>query len=89
MLSVEERKKIVIERLTTALHPVEIEIIDESEFHKGHEGAKTGASHFFVKIISEKFNGLSLIDRHKLVYQQVSDLIPTEIHALKIKAEAA
>lgn len=88
MFSANERRKIIEERLTLALQPLTLEVIDESEFHLGHPGAQTGASHFYVKIVSEKFNGLTLIQRHQLVYQQLADLIPKEVHALKIKTEA-
>lgn len=81
-----QRKKLIEERLTQFLNPKELEVIDESEFHKGHAGAQTGASHFFVRIVCEKFNNLTAIQRHQLIYQQLSDLIPHEIHALRIKA---
>lgn len=68
------------------LKPMALTIIDESHLHAGHEGAKSGASHFNITIVSTQFSGLSLIKRHQLVYAQLSDLIPQEIHALKIKA---
>lgn len=70
-----------------ALAPLHLEVLDESHLHIGHEGAKTGASHFSVVIVSAKFATLPLIKRHQLIYQQLGDLIPKEIHALKIKAK--
>ncbi len=83
-----ERLVLIEKRLREALSPTLIEVIDESHFHVGHEGAKTGASHFAVTIVAQAFTGLSLIKRHQLVYAQLNDLIPKEVHALKIKAKA-
>lgn len=70
------------------LAPTHLEIIDESHFHAGHEGSKNGASHFRVVIWSEQFNGLSTLNRHRLVYDRVHDLMPYPIHALAIDAKA-
>lgn len=80
-----ERKQIMIERLTQALSPTYLNIIDDSHLHVGHAGAKGGASHFTVEISSPHFIGLSLIAQHRLIYAELSDLIPLEVHALKIR----
>jgi BolA protein len=82
-----ERKPIIQARLEQALAPLKLEIIDESYKHIGHEGAKTGASHFAVSIVSAEFEGLSSIKRHQLIYDILGDLIPQDIHALKIQAK--
>ena len=42
--------------------------------------------HFSVIVVSDVFNKMSLIDRHKLVYQSLEKYITKEIHALQIKA---
>ena len=42
-------------------------------------------NHFSVTIISDLFKGLSLIERHKLIYQEFQEEITTSIHALQIK----
>lgn len=73
------------ERLTTALSPTTLTIIDDSHLHVGHAGAKGGASHFTLEIASPKFKGLGLIAQHRLIYDVLGDLIPQEIHALKIR----
>jgi BolA family transcriptional regulator, general stress-responsive regulator len=70
------------------LHPVGLEVIDESHLHAGHVGAASGR-HFRVRIRSERFAGLSRIARHRLVYDAVAKLIPQGIHALAIEAETA
>jgi len=74
------------ERLERELSPSHIEIIDESHLHAGHAGAASGAGHFNVTIISDKFSGKSAIQRHRMVYLAVNDLMPSEIHALSINA---
>lgn len=79
-------RKAWIQEKLQALSPSSLKIIDESHLHLGHEGAKGGASHFSVIIVSNQFSGLSAVKRHQLVYAQLQDYIPHEIHALKIKA---
>ena len=69
-----------------ALRPVTLEIIDESHKHVGHAGATDGRGHFRVTIVAEKFTGLPPIQRHRLVYEAVGDLMHTDIHALSINA---
>lgn len=76
------------ERLTNQLQPTQLDIIDESHLHAGHAGAASGAGHFAVTIIADAFNDKSLIERHRLVYLAVDDLMKSEIHALSIKAIA-
>lgn len=63
-----------------------LEIVDESHKHVGHAGAKDGRGHFFVRVTSEKFEGLRPLQRHRLVYAAVGDLMETDIHALSIEA---
>lgn len=84
-----DRVAAIRERLTNQLQPTQLDIIDESHLHAGHAGAASGAGHFVVTIIAETFNGKSLIEQHRLVYQAVDDLMKTEIHALSIKAIAS
>jgi BolA protein len=71
------------ERLTPDL----LEVQDDSHLHAGHAGAREGR-HFSVKVVSGRFNGLSRLARHRLVYDSLSDLIPRGIHALAIDARA-
>ena len=75
-------------RLEQALSPTQLDIIDESHLHAGHPGAASGAGHFNVTVISDKFAGQSVIQRHRMVYLAVNDLMPSEIHALSINAQA-
>ena len=79
-----ERIQLVTERLQ-ALSPTHLEILDESHLHIGHAGAQGGASHFRLIIGSDQFEGLSTLAKHRLINQQLSDLIPHPIHALAIE----
>ncbi len=85
-MTLHDARKRWIEEKLQALTPSALTIIDESHLHLGHEGAKSGASHFSVTIVSPQFRGLSAVQRHQLVYAQLQSYIPHEIHALKIKA---
>jgi BolA protein len=82
-----DRTELIRERLS-ALSPTQLDIIDESHLHAGHEGAKGGASHYRIIISSSQFNGLAPLARHRLVYDRLHDLIPYPIHALAIVASA-
>ena len=70
-----------------ALQPLHLEVIDDSHLHAGHAGAREGR-HFTVRITAERFNGLSRVARHRLIYDSVQPLIPRGIHALAIEARA-
>jgi BolA family transcriptional regulator, general stress-responsive regulator len=77
------------EALRTALQkelaPVALEIIDDSARHAGHAGAREGG-HFRVVVVADAFNGLSQLQRHRLVYAAVDSLMGRGIHALNIVA---
>jgi BolA protein len=78
-----ERVALIDERLRSALAPDSLEIIDDSAAHAGHAGAREGG-HFTVYITSTAFAGKTLVQRHRLVYAAVADLMSGEIHALSI-----
>ena len=73
--------------LQAALQPEQLAVQDDSHLHAGHAGAREGR-HFSLRIVSERFNGLSRVARHRLVYDSLHDLIPRGIHALAIDARA-
>jgi BolA family transcriptional regulator, general stress-responsive regulator len=75
------------ERLTTALAPERLEVVDESGRHVGHAGARPqGESHFRLIIIASRFAGVSRIERQRMVFAALGDLMQTDIHALAITA---
>jgi len=75
-----------LEAKLASLNPSHLEIQDDSALHAGHAG-NTGGSHYTVIIVSDIFDGLSLIKRHRTVYDAVGDLMTNDIHALSIQAK--
>lgn len=74
--------------LQSALSPQQLDVIDESYKHVGHEGARDGRGHFRVRVVSEHFAGKAPLARHRLIYAALGDLMQTDIHALAIEARA-
>ena len=72
--------------LEKTFQPTELLIKDQSQLHAGHEGAKDGKGHFDVTIVSQAFDGVNRVQRHRMVYDALSQLLETDIHALRIKA---
>lgn len=72
-------------RLRQQLAPARLEVIDDSAQHAGHAGAR-GGGHFIVTLVSNRFAGLNPLQRHRLVYAALGDLMKTEIHALSVRA---
>lgn len=68
------------------LRPVSLRVTDESHLHKGHPEAANGC-HLKLDIVSDRFEGLTLAQRHRLVYETVGDLPGQGIHALSITAQ--
>lgn len=75
-------------RLIETFEPTECQLEDESALHAGHAGAASGGGHFRLRIISTQFEKQSRINRHRLVYDCLDDMMHTEIHALAITALA-
>ncbi|HEX6113304.1 MAG TPA: BolA family protein [Geminicoccaceae bacterium] len=77
------------QRLTAALAPSELDLADESALHAGHAGARPeGESHFRLVIVSARFAGKDRLERQRMVFAALGDLMQTEIHALTITALA-
>ncbi|MBN34966.1 MAG: BolA family transcriptional regulator [Rhodospirillaceae bacterium] len=76
-------------KLTEALAPEVLDVVDESHLHAGHAGARPeGESHFRVRVVSAAFDGLNRVARQRLVYKTLADEMKTDIHALAIDAKA-
>ena len=74
-------------RLDAALNPTTLELVDESARHVGHVGARPeGETHFRLTIVAETFAGKRPVDRQRLVYTALADLMRTDVHALSITA---
>ncbi|WP_170558554.1 BolA family protein [Ruegeria atlantica] len=71
-------------RLQAAFDPRELEVVDDSESHRGHAGFQEGGeSHFNVRIRSSAFQGQSRVARHRAVHKALGDIVP-RIHALAL-----
>jgi BolA protein len=80
---------LITERLTAALTPTRLEVINESAQHRGHLGDDgTGESHFRVIVESATFAGQTRVARQRLVNHALADLLAERIHALAIQAKA-
>ena len=73
-------------RLEQGLAPNCLELIDDSAAHAGHAGAlERGGGHYSAVIVSESFVGKTLVERHRLVYLALGDLMQTDVHAFSMK----
>lgn len=72
--------------LNQALSPDSLDIIDDSHKHAGHEGAKGGGGHFNVSVCSAAFEGKTPIQRHRMIYDALGEMMQQDIHALSITA---
>ncbi len=74
------------DRLQDAFRPQELKVENESEYHRGHAGWDgSGESHFRLVLCSERFNGLTRVQCHRLVYQALSPEPMNQIHALQME----
>lgn len=79
----------MLRRLQLSLCPTSVELIDDSESHRGHGGYNpSGESHFTLRIESAAFAGKSRVERQRMVHAALGDLLDERVHALSIKARA-
>jgi len=85
------------DKLQRELSPERMEVVNESHLHAGHRHVEsdhhsefdgTGETHFRVRIVSPSFNGVSRVDRHRMVNALLADELKTGVHALAIEASA-
>ena len=77
------------DKLTAALHPEHLEIVDESHRHVGHAGSRPGGeTHFRVEVVATAFQGKSRLERQRLVYAVLKDEMSQRIHALSLVTRA-
>ena len=82
------------EKLEQSFNPSQLEVIDESHKHAHHRGAHEHAaeggsaeSHFHVAIVSKKFEGMSVLAKHRAVKDALAEEI-AQIHAFSLDARA-
>jgi BolA family transcriptional regulator, general stress-responsive regulator len=79
------RAAIIHARLQQAFSPTQLEVMDESDQHIGHAGHQGGGRHFAIVIASQHFAKMSRVEAHRQIYALFADMMPEEIHALRIK----
>ena len=72
--------------LRASLEPTHLHVHDDSAAHAGHAGAASGGGHYNVLIVSNRFAGHSRVTRHRMVYDALRELFPSQIHALAVSA---
>ena len=78
-----------IKQRLAALEPLSVDLVDESESHRGHAGYREGGgTHWRLAIVSPRFAGQPVVARHRMVYQALGNLMQNPIHALAITARA-
>lgn len=75
-------------KLDEAFAPTRLDVQDDSAKHKGHSGAREGGeSHFSVRIVSQRFEGLNRVARQRLVNATLAEELAGPVHALSIIAQ--
>lgn len=82
------RLALIEARLRAAFEPAELSLLDESHLHAGHAGAQSGGGHYRLRLVSRKFEDLSKLARHRLVYDALHDLMKRDIHALAMTLQS-
>ncbi len=76
-------------KLNKELAPIQLEVFDDSDLHKGHAGARPGGeSHFRIELNSKVFVGMDRLARHRLVHRILAQEFDDGLHALQIRAVA-
>jgi len=78
---------LLMKQRLAVLDPVRLKIVDESHKHAGHAGARTGGGHFLLQIISAEFEGKNKMNRHRMIYSALAEMMERDIHALTIDAK--
>ncbi|MHC5655583.1 BolA family protein [Stappia sp.] len=75
--------------LSDAFEPELLEVVDESEKHRGHAGWREGGeTHFRVRIVAPSFAGMTRIARHRAVNDCLVPAFDKGMHALAVEARA-
>ncbi|NRB34494.1 MAG: BolA family transcriptional regulator [Rhodobacteraceae bacterium] len=83
------RTEQITTRLKDAFDPRELEVVDDSESHRGHAGFQDGGeSHFNVRIRADAFAGQSRIARHRAVHAALGKELVSQIHALALDIDS-
>lgn len=75
------------DKLTRELDATHVEIIDDSWKHAGHLEATPGleATHLTMTVVSPRFEGVGIMDQHRLVHEVLKEAREKHLHALQLK----
>lgn len=79
-----DRQQRIRTSLMAEFQPEVCDVDDESALHAGHAGAASGGGHYRLRLVSTRFEGVNRVGRHRLVYDCLRAMMPTEIHALAL-----
>ena len=75
-------------KLTSGFHPQQLEIVDESEDHRGHGGYREGGeTHFRVLIRARSLKGMSRVARQRAVMSCLKAEMDERVHALALDVD--
>ena len=80
----------ISKKISSTLSPINLEIVNESHLHAGHQESfdGSGETHLRIKIVSEAFEGMSRVNRHRAINELVLEEIEQGLHAIAIEAKA-
>jgi BolA protein len=79
-------RETIVAKLSAEFAPSHLEVIDESDRHQGHAGARPGGeTHFRVRIKADRLVGQSRVGQHRAIMQSLDDEIKAGVHALAIE----
>jgi len=79
-------RDVIVEKLSVKFSPTHLEVVDESEKHRGHGGYRPGGeSHFRVRIGSPQFAGKTRLMQHRAVMEALDAELKGGVHALAVE----
>ncbi len=78
----------ILLKINTAFSPGHVSIVDETWKHAGHAGAVGGKKHFIVHLVSQRFEGVSRLDRNRMVFDLLKEEMASEIHSLILRTQS-
>ena len=76
----------IIAKLTERFSPLSLEVIDESNKHRGHAGWRDGGeTHFRVRIATRNLDGLNRVAQHRAIFETLDAELKDRVHALNIE----
>ncbi|MBL4608115.1 MAG: BolA family transcriptional regulator [Pseudomonadales bacterium] len=81
-------KDLIADKISNEINPQVLEVINESHLHAGHLDTTSKETHFRVKAVAERFEGVSAVKRHQMVYGALSEEFEAGLHALALELKA-